>query len=101
MIFVLKTEGVCSVPSFQPFPGGDLLVSQLGKGTLSLASPGFILIYPCHVGGMLRVLVNNQRKMSQAFGSPFIFLITLFLMSYIFLTFNFLCSCPLRCYSQF
>lgn len=39
---------------------------------LSLASPAFISIYHWHVvEGTLRILVNNQRKISQAFLSPF------------------------------
>lgn len=58
-------------------------------------------LFPSTLGMLLRGLVNNQRKVSQDFGSPFILLITLCLMSYIFLTYRFLCSCPLRCYSQF
>lgn len=67
-----------------------------------MVSPAFVPIQPWRVvEGMLRGVVNNQRKMAQAFGSPFILLITLSLTSYIFLTYHFLCSCPLQCYSQF
>lgn len=98
---VLETQRVRSVPPLQPFPGGHLLLSE-GKDVLSLASLAFIPIYPWHVvEGTLRKLVNNQRKMSQAFASPFPLLITLFLMNCIFLTYHFLCSCPLQSYSQF
>lgn len=75
---------------------------QLGEDVLSLASPAFIPIYPWHVvEGTLRKLVNNQRKISQASVSPFPLLITLSLMNCIFLTYHFLCSCPLQSYSQF
>lgn len=80
----------------------DPLMSVAEQDLLSLASPALISTQPWHaVEGMLRGLVNNQRKMAQAFVSPFILLITLSLTSYILLPYHFLCSCPLQCYSQF
>lgn len=99
-----KQEGEGSVlcTPFSPSLEVTCWSQQPAEDLLSLVSPAFVPIQPWRVvEGMLRGVVNNQRKMAQAFGSPFILLITLSLTSYIFLTYHFLCSCPLQCYSQF
>lgn len=97
-----QKERLCSVHPFQSpqrWPADGSGQSRTCYTWLLL--PLFLHSLGTSVEGMLRGLVNNQRKMAQAFVSPFILLITLSLTSYILLTYHFLCSCPLQCYSQF